>query len=316
MSKQLKFALSVDSTALLQANPREFYSKALLDDRSSKNFRQLVNVKEKTKIYDLEFGNVLQEADCDFVSSTASLTAITVEPCKFNIGVELCQFELESSFFADYLKPGSNNPDFAETSGIEPSFWAHYRDRLAQAVSDNLEYLTWRGNDAGSTGTYLDMCDGIIAQINAASASIPSNQKITATATITSANVITEMNKVYDNIPVILKEDEIIWYISTDIARAYRRAAALGNTLSYITKELDFTYLGIQLYEAKGMPARTMVASRKNNFGMVTDLVSDFDTFLNINMMNTTGDRKIRTISSIKYGLFITNPSEFVIYQP
>jgi len=391
MSKKFIFELNVENNALLQINPNQFYVKALLTERSTSNFRQLINVKERTKIASLEFGNVLQEAGCDFVATDSNLGAKTMEACKIGVGVELCQYDLESSFVSQYMKAGSNQINFADTNGLTPEFWAHYQERLIAAIDDNLEILTWKGNTAGSTGTYLDLCDGLEAKLdggitatlngtgtaatlgvnmvngvitgitvltpgaysvapttvtinNAGGgtgatftvATTGSSPTITVTGvTVTaggsgyaggmtnivgvadpSANILSEMAKMYAAIPTNIKfRSDLIWYMAPNLAAAYLAASAAGNTQNYVTKTLGLSYLDIQIVVAKGMSANKMVIGLKDNFIMLTDLVSDQSEIINIEMKRTTGDRKIRSISDFKFGVDFTNPSEFVTYN-
>ena len=47
--RKLKFNLNVDSSALLNANPIEFYSKAYVSEDVVNNFRTLPGIKNKTK---------------------------------------------------------------------------------------------------------------------------------------------------------------------------------------------------------------------------------------------------------------------------
>jgi hypothetical protein len=57
-----------------------------------------------------------------------------------------------------------------------------------------------------------------------------------------------------------------------------------------------------------------MVLSLKDNFIFMTDLLSDENAVSTIDMKQTTGDRKFRTISDFKFGVDYLNDAEFVVY--
>jgi hypothetical protein len=307
MSRKLMFSLDVTNNALLQVNPKEFYTKALLENRSSTEFRQLLAIKEKTKISSLDFGDILTEADCDFVANNADLDAKTMDVCKIALNVEICQFEVEQSFLADWMKAGSNG-DF-----MPAEFATHFYAELGRTVSDQLEYLTWQGDVDGETETYLDLCDGLEKKL--AFAAIPAAQRIAGTG-ITAGNVIAQMTLVYNQIPKALRnrKADVKWFVSSNVAEAYRLAVAVQSAEAYTTKNPDLSFLGYNLIVGEGMSDNTMTLSLGSNYIFLADLVSDPTDITTINMKETTGDRKIRVISDFKVGFDYLNDAEWVVY--
>lgn len=311
MAKKLLFELDVNVNAAHVVNPNEFYNKALLSVPSTSLFRPFLNVNSKMKIGSLEFQDVIQEADCNFTATDADLSAKAMEPCKLAIGVELCQYDLQNSFVAEYMKNG-NAIDFANTSGLTPEFMSHYNERLGAKLVDNLERLTWKGDTDGATGTYLDLCDGLETQLLADADVVG----ITG-ASVTTVNVLAELTKIYNAIPVELNKEDVTIGVSSNIASAYRIVVSQGNTLSYITKNLDFSFLDVKMVELKGASANTAVATYfDRNLIFMTDLVSPASELITIDMKGTTGDRKIRTISDFTFGVNYVNPAEIVFYNP
>lgn len=309
-SKKYLFDLNVNAEALFQANPTEFYTKALLEQRSTSHFRQLLNVKEKTKIGTLDFDAPLQVAGCDFVATNSNLDAKPMEPCKIGLGVELCQYDIESSFLVEQMKAGSSTVDF-----MPAEFATHYYDELARAVSDNLEVLTWQGDEAGDPLVIgnLVICDGLNKKL--ADATIPVAQRI-AGAAITSANVIAEMTKVFNQIPTRLKRKkaQIKWFVSSNVADAYALAVAQASAEAFTTKDEDLRFIGITLVVGEGMSDNTQTLSLASNYIFLADMLSDQEDITTINMKATTGDRKIRSISDFKFGVDLVNDDEWVVY--
>ena len=311
MAKKYLFELNVDTlTANHVVNPTEFYSKALLSERSTAYFRPFLNVNSKIKIGSLEFDDLITEADCDFSATDSNLSAKEMEPCKLGIGVEICQYDLQNSFVAEYMRNG-NTIDFANTQGLTPEFLAHYYERLGAKLSDNLERLTWQGDSSNSGLTaYLQTCDGLETKMAADTAI---TLTVTA-ATISASNVIAEITKVYNLIPSELNKDEVAIFVSSNVAQAFRVAVASASAELYVNRVPDMNFIDIKLIEAKGMSSDTMVASRLSNFIFMTDLVSPASELITINMKATTGDRKLRTISDFTFGVDYVNPEEFVTY--
>jgi hypothetical protein len=308
MSRKVHFAMDVTNNALLQVNPKEFYTKALLSNRSSAQFRQLLGIKESTKIASLDFGTLLTEADCDFVANDSTLSAKTMDVCKIALNTEVCQFEIEQSFLADWMNKGSNG-DF-----MPADFATHFYDQLGRTVADQLEYLTWQGDTEGDTETYLELCDGLEKQLSGAD--IPVAQKIAGT-NITASNVIAQLTLVYNQIPKALRnrKSEVKWFIASNVADAYRLAVATQSAEAYTTKDAPLTFLGYELTIGEGMTDSTMTLSLQSNYIFLADLVSDPSDITTINMKETTGDRKIRVISDFKVGFNYLNDAEWVTYK-
>jgi len=310
MAKKYLFEINVDASAAHVVNPQEFFSKALLADRSTSLFRPFLNVNSKTKIGSLEFDDVIQGYDCDFEATNSNLSAKEMEPCKLSIGVELCQWDLQNSFVAEYMKK-SNTIDFANTEGLTPEFLAHYYERLGAKLNDNLERLTWKGNTSLTGTTFLKECDGLEVKL-AADTGVTD---VTAfSGSITSSNVIAELTKVYNAIPSELNKNEVVMMVSSDIMSAYKVAVAQASAELYLNRVPSANFIDIQLIEARGMSAKKAVATLPSNLIFLTDLVSPASELITINMKTTTGDRKLRTISDFTFGVDFVNPSEIVYY--
>jgi hypothetical protein len=309
MAKKYLFELNVDTlNAAHVVNPQEFFTKALLAERSTSFFRPFLNVNSKIKLGSLEFDDVILPADCDFDSTDANLSAKLMEPCKLALGVEICQYDLQNSFVAEYMGRG-NSIDFANTAGLTPEFLAHYYERLGAKLNDNLERLTWQGDTSLTGATYLKECDGLEVKLGS-----DTGVTLTFTATtVTASNVIDEITKVYNAIPAELNKAEVAIMVSSNVAQAFKVAVASASEV-FVNRVPDMNFIDVRIIEAKGMSANKMVASRLSNFIFLTDLVNPASELITINMKATTGDRKLRTISDFTFGVDYVNPEEFVIY--
>lgn len=312
MTQGANYALSMEVavSALLTVNPTEFYGKALLEQRSTSYFRQVLNVKQKTKIGNLGFADPIQPFDCSFAATDSDLSAKEMEPCKLKVNVEVCLEDIEASFVSQWMKAGSN----AEM--LPQEFQTYFFQELARAVSNSLEYLTFRGDtdlDPEEVGS-LAYCDGLEKKLGLAA--IPAAQRIPLTA-LTVNNIVEQMQLMYDKIPDTYKEksEDILWLIPTSWASLYKQRIAKTSLEMYFTKDAELTFLGIPLVVAPGMSPNRSVVSRKENFIFLADLISDQENVEVIDMRKTTGEPKIRVASWFKFGVDILNDEEFVVYN-
>lgn len=306
MSKKLMFDLTVETNALLCPNPQEWFVKATLSNEDLAEFRQVPNVKEKTKLGVVTFSSPIQEFGCDFVATASALNAITIEPCKLAVNTEICQDDLESSFIANWMRAGSNMADFAPAN-----FMSHYYEQLANAVMNDLALIAWQGDTAGTVAPF-DKCDGLEKKLAADSAVLD-----VSGTTITSSNVLAEIAKVINKLPntISYRKSELRLFVSSNVALAYQIAASTLNVNQYISEAAPLQYQGIKIVVSPGMSDNKMTLSLGHNYVYAYDLLGDLSEINTINMKNTTGDRKIRTITDFKFFVGITNPEEIVYYS-
>jgi hypothetical protein len=140
--RELKFNLNVDNSALLNANPIEFYSKAYITEDVANNFRTLPGIKNKTKIATTAFDNLLKESSCNFTSENQTLSAIDVDVCSVSALAQICRFDIEASYLSLQMAKGAN------ASFEVASFMNFYWDQMAKQISKEVEqkYITYYGN--------------------------------------------------------------------------------------------------------------------------------------------------------------------------
>ena len=303
MAKKYKFDLTVDSTALLQANPTEFYSRLYGMENASNNYRMLTGIKNKTKIANVLFAEVTQDSACTFTPTDSTVSAITVDVCPLMINTSVCQFQLESSWLADEMTKGSNS-DFTVAS-----FMAYFWEQFSNKAHEEYAVLMWQGDGTGSTSTYLDLCDGWLKRI-CGLAPIRATQ-----TTITSSNVIAEMGEMLTLLPSEVHASAGLQFkVSQNIATAFMIASASLNTIANVTEQLALTYLGIPIVVEYGLPANTMFLADKDNFICATDLEGDMDSLDIVDFSKTTLDREIGARADYKAGFYITNAEQIVFY--
>jgi len=120
-AKKYKFDLTVDASALLQANPSEYYSLLYGMENAVTNYRVLPGIKNKTKVATVVFDKVLAEAGCDFNAQNADVSAVEIDVCALTSQASVCQYDLEQSWLALEMAKGSNS-DFSVASFMN-FFW-------------------------------------------------------------------------------------------------------------------------------------------------------------------------------------------------
>lgn len=313
--RELKFNLDIDSTALLNANPVEFFSKAYITEDVVDNFRTLPGIKSKTKIATTSFANILKASDCDFVAGDQTLSAIEIDVQPVSALAEICRFDIEASYLSLAMAKGS-----AASFEVQP-FMNFYWDVMAKEIAAEVEVIRWQGNTggtgAGYTGAnaYKTLANGYEKQLLADAAV----QDVAGT-TVTASNVLAEMAKVYNalattNAALINRTADLRFYVSANVAAAYRQAVATGNTLSYVTKNLDFSFLDIKLVVCQGMSSNKMVLTLRDNLIYAFDGEGDGKALKAVNLEDTVAEPKLRTRANLKVGFKIVNPAEIVYYS-
>lgn len=314
--RELKFNLDIDASALLNANPVEFYSKAYINEDIVNNFRTLPGIKSKTKIATTSFSNILKESSCDFSADQQVLSAITIDVAPVSALAEICRFDVEASYLSLSMAKGSG-----ASYEVQP-FMNFYWDQMAKEIAAEVEVLRWQGNVAGTgsgytaSNSYKTLVDGY-EKILLADTSV---LDVSATASITPSNVLGELAKVYNSLAVnapalINRTADLRFFVSPNIAAAYRQAVAAGNTLSYVTKNLDFSFLDIKLVVAEGMSANKAVLTLKDNLIYAFDGEGDGKALKAVNLEDSVAEPKLRTRANLKVGFYVVNGAEIVYYS-
>jgi hypothetical protein len=260
----------------------------------------LPNVKYKAAMKVGAFSNLVRSADCDFDSSTSTLTLTekVLTPTELQINLSLCKKELHSDWEAAQM-------GFSAFDELPPLFSDYVIARVAAEVANATETSIWQGS-AGE-GNF----DGFETLLAA------DTDVVDVTAgTVTTANVIAELQKIVDAIPsgVYGKEDLTI-YISQNIAKAYVGAqAALGYRDLYHVGQTEMNFQGIPLFATGGLADNTAVAAQKSNLFFGTGLLDDRNEVKVIDMADLDGSQNVRVVMRYTAGVQHGIGSDIVLY--
>jgi hypothetical protein len=304
MAKKYKFDLTVDASALLQANPSEYYSLLYGMENAVTNYRVLPGIKNKTKIATVVFAEVLAEAGCDFTAQDGTVSAVEIDVCALTSQASVCQYDLEQSWLALEMAKGSNS-DFSVASFMN-FFWG----QMAKKAHQELAQIMWQG-DTTSLTKPLNLCDGWLLRLCTAGDYIPSG-----TAAITSSNVLATMGTVLgDATPEMLVNPANMQFkVSADVAANYRIATAAQNNVTNVTVGLSLTYLDIPVVVEYGLPANTIILSDYTNFIYALDMEGDVDNLQIVDFSKTTLDRRIGARADFKAGFYVVNTNQVVVW--
>ena len=269
----------------------------------------LPNVKFKAAMKVGAFADIVRSADCDFDSSTSTLTLTekVLTPTELQVNLQICKKELHSDWEAAQM-------GFSAFDSLPPLFSDYVISRVAAEVAQATENSIWSG--AAGEGTF----DGY-STLLAADATVVD---VTGT-TVTSGNVIDELGKIVDaaNAAVLGKED-LTLYVSNNIARAYIRA--LGGFATNIgANGIDnkgttwynggaLTFEGINIFVAQGLGDNKAVLAQKSNLFFGTGLLNDRNEVKVIDMSDIDGSQNVRVVMRYTAGVQTGIGSDIVYY--
>ena len=269
----------------------------------------LPNIKYKAAMKVGAFSNLVRSADCDFDSSTSGLTLTekVLTPTELQVNLQICKKELHADWEAAQM-------GFSAFDSLPPLFSDFVIARVAAEVASATETSIWQG--ASGEGNFdgfrtLAVADSTVSDISG--------------TTVTSANVVTELGKIFDAIPSgVYGADDLNLYVSQNIFKAYIRAlggfAATNSGVDakshtfYNGGELSFD--GVKLYPSSGFPDNCAIAARSSNLYFGTGLLNDRNEVKVIDMSDIDGSQNVRVVMRYTAGVQIGVGADVVLYDP
>ena len=262
----------------------------------------LPNVKYKAAMKVGAFSNLVRSADCDFDSSTSTLTLTekVLTPTELQVNLQICKKELHADWEAAQM-------GFSAFDELPPLFSDFVIARVAAEVAKATETSIWQGS-AGE-GNFdgfetLLAADGTVNDVTA------------VVGGVDSSNVIAELQKIVDAIPSgVYGKDDLTIYISQNIAKAYVAAqAALGYRDLYHVGQTEMNFQGIPLFATGGLADNTAVAAQKSNLFFGTGLLDDRNEVKVIDMADLDGSQNVRVVMRYTAGVQHGIGSDIVLY--
>jgi hypothetical protein len=297
-----------DNTTFYGKDAEGFFKKVLTTGVAKQEITLIPNVKSKIKLAYSDLGNILQAEDCSFsATGEGSLNQKTMEVCDLKVNLEYCATTFEANYLSMQLRAGSNNEE------VMPTSYADFVvDYVATKVASDLEKVMFQGN-TGTASYPLSLCDGLVKLLTADADVVD----VAATAsTITSSNVIGELNRVLQSVPAEVRTAaNFKIFVSQEIAFAYKQAQAATTGGLFMVGDKELNYLGFRLIPTSGLLAKQMIAADMDKVFFLTDLVSDWNDIIIIPQRNISGSRTERFATSLKFGVNYLYGAEVVLYS-
>jgi hypothetical protein len=291
----------------------KYISAALLSGNTISNglIEVKPNIKYKEVLKKIAIDGIVANSSCDFSdTSTVTLTERILEPKSLQVNLELCLTPFRSDWEAISM-------GYSAHDNLPKTFSDYFIGMLSAKVAEKTEQDIWNGT-AGA-GSF----DGFVTLL-AADASLPSAQEITA-ATVTSSNVIAELEKVADVIPnVLYGNDDLYIYVSRNIFKAYKSAlggfaanglGANGVNAQGQNQDIDIQYFnGFKVVVANGLNDNQMVAAESSNLFFGTGLLSDQNEVKVLDMADLDGSQNVRFVMRYTAGVQYGEVSQVVLY--
>lgn len=270
------------------------------------------NVKYKQVIKILSSSGLVTAANCDFTTGgSLTLSEAVLETTDLDTNLELCKKQFVSDWEAYNTGAGFLNDQ------VPVEFADFMLAHVASKVAEAIEYNIWQGNfDAASTNatpTYTAFT-GLLRHIDNAKSGTPD---VDFSAATTAANVIAQMQSVLAVLPAPLfgKTDTVKLYVNRKTAQFYRQAInALGfQNLYNNNPDAPIWIDGYEIYVCAGMPDSCMVATEPEKLNFGTDLLSDLNEAMVIDMTPNDGSDNVRVVMRYRCGTQIVTPTDIVI---
>lgn len=292
----------------------DWFTKALFGGRLIEKGKidVITGVKESTMLNMIDLASTLLQADkrdCDWTPDQIfKLSEKEVKIKTYKINLEQCIDELEQKRINVMLKPGAKNTELPDS--LEEATMA----MLAAELSSEIEAKIFAGDSSVNPTDF----DGALKVLTDSTNAV----KVTAVA-LTKANILTEIEKVYEAIPQAvlakgLENDSMKMYVAYETLQKVRMAlAAVSNQVvaaAFGVKDEEVRYLGVEIVPVKGLGSKTIIAADMTNFLLATDLLSDTEE-IRLGQFPAPHDSKVFIDGRLRLGFVIPFEDEVVFYN-
>ena len=308
MRKNQNFAQPSVTTTYAGEFAGKYIAAALLSARTLDNgyITIMPNVKYKSVISRIAVDSIVNDASCDFITNTGSVTISeqVLTPKELQVNLSLCKAEFVDSWEALQL-------GFSAFDTIPANFTDFLVSYVGGKVAEATETSIWQGNPS-TNGQFQGIYNELSSSVVAGGVNAPVTSSVSGS--ITSANVLSVLNSLVDVVPATVygKEDLFI-YVPTNVVKAYQQALAGGangangfnNQMNVGEKPLNFN--GIEMAFCPGLASSAIVAAQKSNLFFGTGLLSDYNEVRVLDMANLDGSQNYRIImrytAGTQYGI-------------
>jgi hypothetical protein len=263
------------------------------------------NIKYKLNVRNLATTGFLANATCDFTDTgNVALSDVVLEPKELQVNIELCKKDFRTQWEAMEMRGAITGQE------LPASFQEFFIQKNLELIAKDFEVAIWQGTNIG--GSF----EGLQAKLAANGAVVD-----VVGTTLSAANILAELAKVYDAIPdEVYVADDVKIIIPISAAKFYQQAlAAVGSDAGYLAQSTvgakPLNYQGIDLVVANGLGANKMIAARTSDLHFGTNVLTDLAEVRVIDMAETDGSDNVRFVARMTGGTQITNGANIVYYS-
>jgi hypothetical protein len=259
------------------------------------------NIKHKLNIRKVGLDATIKPYAANFAGVTGlTYSEQVLDPWDFTVHIEEDRKLLEATFEAERMQPGSQNSD------VTLQDWMV--DRLSRSINNKVEKAIW-GAVSGAQDSIMNAFDGYEEILTASADAV----KITG-STLTKSNILTEMEKVYEALYGLeVEQERFTFYVSPKTASVYRMKIGTDSPISQYSERMPLSYQGHEIFVSHGISDGAIIAADSANLFFGTDLTSDMNSVLVVDMMQQTADNVVRFRLDAKADVAVAYTAETVI---
>lgn len=298
-----------DVAGYVAQNEKVLVAKSVLGAKTLQSIKYQPGVKGSAQINTLTDGVTVQAGSCGWnAAGTTTLSKRNIVTGQFKVNEALCDKDLNGTFAEWELNVavGKEVLPFAEIIA----------DAKVKGIAKAIELLAWNGDTTGSTSTYLDVTDGFVKIIGAASGVVDATP--TGSTTLL-ANSIDAINLMVANIPAeVIDADDLVIFTGYDVVMkyiaAYNASNQFAGTLMLDGKTMSVTIPNtmIKLQGVGGLNGKNKAyLSPASNFVAGGDIQGDEAQF---KLWYSDDNQEFRFVNKFNIGFNVAFPSYIVKY--
>ena len=287
----------------------EIIGKAFKDaDTIAKNLvTVLPDIDFQVSLRKISYSDGRADYACGFTPTGAvTLSEKTLVPKKLKNEQEICKEDLRQIWSSASMGFSAHNDK--APADVETALLAEILGDTAEATDSDI----WNGAaaTAGSFGGFVPLFDADATVIKAGSGIT------TLDGAITKGNVISEIEKVIDAIPVaLLRKSDLVFGVSNNVAVAYQQALiSAGISNGFGGADIALNYGSFKLEVINGLADNTFVVYQVKNLYFGTGLLSDHNDIRIKDMDESDLSGNVRYKMVYTAGVQYVNGEEIVWY--
>jgi hypothetical protein len=284
-------------------------------------WRTLEGYKSKAVWHNIGSNAKITAASCvPNFDGDVTLTQREVELCRLSMALEICHDELLGTYRELQYRAGQQ----AQKMSDDELLLATVIDVLTRRFRTQLNDI-WLNGQVGyyisNDKDYLELCDGLLYKLEVTAGV----EKVTGTA-ITSANVLAEMEKVYNKIPSHLlynaePDNMVAFCVAPNVMSALTQALAVNGVAWWANQnpqaEIAPVYLGrFPLVVQNELPDNTIIATPRDNVALFFDTEADTTGIRIVDVSQYSTKRTWECMLRVATAIDVMRYDNVVYYRP